>query len=113
MRLIQRTDLLSRRALAVKDLLCTEDPHDVRQPRLGRVKSPYTASAVRYLEENGAIVIGKTNMDSLPWEVPRSSRPSALRRIPGTFRASPAAARRERAAVAAGYAYSAGSTGVD
>lgn len=50
--------------LLIKDLLCTTYGHTTCSSRMLKTfKSPYTATAVRKLEEAGAIILGKTNMD--------------------------------------------------
>ncbi len=50
--------------IALKDLLCTDYGHTTCSSRiLEHFRAPYTATAVRRLEDAGAIVLGKTNMD--------------------------------------------------
>ena len=50
--------------LAIKDIFCTEGTATTAGSRiLERYVPPYTASAVRKLDEAGALVLGKTNMD--------------------------------------------------
>ena len=50
--------------LAVKDLLCTDYGCTTCSSRmLEQFRAPYTSTAVRRLEEAGAIILGKTNMD--------------------------------------------------
>lgn len=50
--------------IAVKDLMCTQEGYTTCSSRmLAEYRSPFTATAVRRLEDAGAIVLGKTNMD--------------------------------------------------
>src|SRR5215510_9641093 len=50
--------------IAVKDNMCIEGVRTTCGSRiLGNYVPPYTATAVKKLEEAGAIVIGKTNLD--------------------------------------------------
>ncbi|MBI1335540.1 MAG: Asp-tRNA(Asn)/Glu-tRNA(Gln) amidotransferase subunit GatA [Phycisphaera sp.] len=50
--------------LAIKDNLCTDFGHTTCSSKmLADFRSPYTATAVRRLEEAGAVILGKTNMD--------------------------------------------------
>lgn len=50
--------------IAIKDNLCTEYGQTTCASRmLENFQAPYTATAVRKLEQAGAIVVGKTNMD--------------------------------------------------
>jgi aspartyl-tRNA(Asn)/glutamyl-tRNA(Gln) amidotransferase subunit A len=50
--------------LAVKDLFCVEDvPSTAASRILDGYRPPYTATAVRKLQDAGASVLGKTNMD--------------------------------------------------
>ena len=50
--------------IAIKDLLCTDYGHTTCSSRmLENFKAPYTATAVRKLEDAGAVILGKTNMD--------------------------------------------------
>ena len=50
--------------LAVKDIFCVKDtPSTAGSKILENFISPYTATPVRNLEDAGAVVIGKTNMD--------------------------------------------------
>ena len=50
--------------VAIKDLLCTEWGRTTCSSRyLEGFRAPYTATAVRRLEEAGAVILGKTNMD--------------------------------------------------
>lgn len=50
--------------IAVKDLMCTEAGYTTCSSRmLAEYRSPFTATAVKRLEDAGAIVLGKTNMD--------------------------------------------------
>ena len=50
--------------LAIKDVLCTELGHTTCSSRmLDSFCAPFTATAVRRIEQAGAILLGKTNMD--------------------------------------------------
>lgn len=50
--------------VAIKDNLCTEGVRTTCASRiLGDYVPPYTATAVRRIEEAGAIIVGKTNLD--------------------------------------------------
>ena len=50
--------------VAIKDNMCTKDMLTTCSSKiLGNFKPTFTAEAVRNLEEAGAVIIGKTNMD--------------------------------------------------
>jgi len=50
--------------IAIKDLLCTDYGHTTCSSKmLANFKAPYTATAVKKLEDAGAVILGKTNMD--------------------------------------------------
>ncbi len=50
--------------IAIKDLLCTDYGHTTCSSKmLENFKAPYTATAVKKLEDAGAVILGKTNMD--------------------------------------------------
>jgi len=50
--------------IALKDNLCTSYGHTTCSSRmLAEFRSPYNATVVKKLEEAGAVVIGKTNLD--------------------------------------------------
>jgi aspartyl-tRNA(Asn)/glutamyl-tRNA(Gln) amidotransferase subunit A len=50
--------------IAIKDLLCTDYGHTTCSSKmLENFRAPYTATAVKKLEDAGAVVLGKTNMD--------------------------------------------------
>jgi aspartyl-tRNA(Asn)/glutamyl-tRNA(Gln) amidotransferase subunit A len=50
--------------IAIKDLLCTDYGHTTCCSKmLENFKAPYTATAVQKLEDAGAVILGKTNMD--------------------------------------------------
>jgi aspartyl-tRNA(Asn)/glutamyl-tRNA(Gln) amidotransferase subunit A len=58
------TGELSGAPIAVKDIFCTEGIETTAGSRiLEGYRPPYTATAVRRLKENGAQLLGKTNMD--------------------------------------------------
>lgn len=50
--------------IAIKDLLCTDYGHTTCSSKmLENFQAPYTATAVQKLEDAGAVILGKTNMD--------------------------------------------------
>ncbi len=50
--------------IAIKDLLCTDYGHTTCSSKmLANFQAPYTATAVQRLEDAGAVILGKTNMD--------------------------------------------------
>jgi aspartyl-tRNA(Asn)/glutamyl-tRNA(Gln) amidotransferase subunit A len=50
--------------IAIKDLLCTDYGHTTCSSKmLENFQAPYTATAVKKLEDAGAVILGKTNMD--------------------------------------------------
>jgi aspartyl-tRNA(Asn)/glutamyl-tRNA(Gln) amidotransferase subunit A len=50
--------------IALKDVLCTDYGHTTCSSRmLANFRAPYTATAVQKLEQAGAVILGKTNMD--------------------------------------------------
>ena len=50
--------------VAIKDNLCTQEmPTTCASRILSDFRSPFTAQAVRNLEQAGAVILGKTNMD--------------------------------------------------
>ncbi len=60
----QVTGPLAGVPIALKDILCTDYGHTTCSSRmLENFQAPYTATLVRKLEEAGAIVLGKANMD--------------------------------------------------
>lgn len=60
----ERTGPLAGVPVAIKDNLCTENLRTTCSSRiLSDFKPTYTAEAVRRLEEAGAVILGKTNMD--------------------------------------------------
>ncbi len=92
--------------VAVKDIFCTEGTQTTAGSKIleGYVP-PYTATAVRRLDQAGALVLGKTNMDEFamgssnensaygdvlnPWDtcrVPAAPRAAPPPRWPGDWR---------------------------
>lgn len=60
----QITGPLAGVPIAIKDVLCTDYGHTTCSSKmLENFQAPYTATAVRKLEDAGAIILGKTNMD--------------------------------------------------
>ncbi|MFW6060338.1 MAG: Asp-tRNA(Asn)/Glu-tRNA(Gln) amidotransferase subunit GatA, partial [Phycisphaeraceae bacterium] len=60
----QVTGPLAGVPVALKDVLCTDHGHTTCSSRmLESFQAPYTATAVQRLEDAGAIILGKTNMD--------------------------------------------------
>ena len=60
----QITGKLAGLPIAIKDVLCTEWGHTTCSSRmLANYQSPFTATAVCKLESEGAVILGKTNMD--------------------------------------------------
>jgi len=58
------TGLLAGVPIAIKDLLCTDYGYTTCSSKmLANFKAPYTATAVQKLEDAGAVILGKTNMD--------------------------------------------------
>ncbi len=58
------TGALAGVPIAIKDLLCTDYGHTTCSSKmLANFQAPYTATAVRKLEDAGAVILGKTNMD--------------------------------------------------
>ncbi|HXV12761.1 MAG TPA: Asp-tRNA(Asn)/Glu-tRNA(Gln) amidotransferase subunit GatA [Candidatus Krumholzibacteria bacterium] len=61
---VARTLPLAGVPIAIKDNMCVEGtPTTCGSKILGRYQPPYTATAVARLEDAGAIVVGKTNLD--------------------------------------------------
>ena len=71
--------------VAIKDNMCTKDLLTTCSSKILYNFIPtYTAEAVLNLEKAGAVILGKTNMDELPWEA-RQRRPLTVRqKIHGT-----------------------------
>lgn len=60
----QKAGPLAGVPVALKDNLCTVQGHTTCSSRiLAGYRAPYTATVVRRLEEAGAVILGKTNMD--------------------------------------------------
>jgi len=60
----ERAGPLAGGPIAVKDVLCTESGETTcSSTMLAQYESPFTATAVARLEDAGAVVLGKTNMD--------------------------------------------------
>ena len=58
------TGALAGVPIAIKDLLCTSYGHTTCSSRmLQNFQAPYMATAVQKLEDAGAVILGKTNMD--------------------------------------------------
>ena len=86
--------------IAVKDLFCTDYGTTTASSRmLEGYRSPFTATCVRRLEDQGAIVLGKTNMDEFAMgssgetcAFARPKNPWDTGRVPGGSSAGAAAA---------------------
>lgn len=61
---VSNTTLLQGKPIAIKDNICTKDfPTTCASNILGDFKSPYNATVVELLQQAGAVIQGKTNMD--------------------------------------------------
>lgn len=85
---------------AIKDNLCTEGLLTTCSSKILYDFVPaFSAEAVLNLRRAGAVILGKTNMTSLPWVPPQRPRPLAQPRIHGIQgmcrEALPAAVRRQ------------------
>ncbi|MEM1445280.1 MAG: Asp-tRNA(Asn)/Glu-tRNA(Gln) amidotransferase subunit GatA [Planctomycetota bacterium] len=96
----QVTGELAGVPIAVKDLFCTEHGTTTASSRmLENYRSPFTATAVQRLEDAGAVVLGKTNMDEFAMgssgetcAFGQAKNPWDLARVPGGSSAGSAAA---------------------
>ena len=82
--------------LAIKDVICVEgSPTTCGSRILENFSPPYSATVIERLRDQGAVLLGKTNTDSL-WDRPPRIPPSALRETRGiriAFQAGRAAVR--------------------